>query len=277
MPSDQKLRGKRPKKRKFHGNQHSKASVCKKTKAADYDENTTDTARGEKDNVVPSSSGDATPTRSARKVSQGREAYFDLENEQRENDGGDEFNLGCDITDIDQTGSRIFDMDILNMNISSSVVCRYCKQSVRLLEVKRKGLGSHFAFHCESETCDRQTSFPNCAVSQVKNLENYSINRRALLAMRCIGNDRAELRTFCGVMDLPPPVQDSTYSMINKTVQAAAVTVQEDSMRRAAEEEYTQAEPIPDEVLRNIDVSSDGTWMTPGHSSKIGQSFFFFF
>lgn len=220
---------------------------------------------------MPSSSDNATPTRSARKLSQGREAYLNLENEPRENND-DEMNIGCDITDIDQTGSRIFDMDILNMNLSSSVVCRYCKQPVRLLEVKRKGLGSQFAFHCESGKCNNQRAFPNCAVYKVNNLENYSINRRVVFAMRCIGDDRADLQTFCGVMDLPPPVHDNTYNIINKTVQAAATTVQVDSMRRAAEEEFAQAEPIPGEIVRNTDASSDGTWMTPGHSSKMGAA-----
>ena len=40
-------------------------------------------------------------------------------------------------------------------------------------------------------------------------------------------------------------------------------------MWEAAEQEY-KAEPINDTSLRNTDVSSDGTWMTRGHSSNVG-------
>ena len=78
---------------------------------------------------------------------------------------------------------------------------------------------------------------PTSALISVGNLTIHSMNRRAVLAMRIIGRDRADLQSFCGVMDLPPPVQYSTYSKINETLQKAACTAQDQSMQRAAERE----------------------------------------
>ena len=112
---------------------------------------------------------------------------------------------------------------VLRLNLSSSLLCRFCKHSVSLIEVKRQGLGSRLAFHCSNEHCNKQIYFPNCSLIQVNNLTNSSISCRSVFAMHCIGDDRAELRAFCGVMDLPPPVCNSIYNCIKKnTIETAA-------------------------------------------------------
>ena len=36
--------------------------------------------------------------------------------------------------------------------------------------------------------------------------------------------------------------------------------------------EYELAAPVQSTPFRNIDVSCDGTWMTRGHSSKVGAA-----
>ena len=60
--------------------------------------------------------------------------------------------------------------------------------------------------------------------------------------MRCIGGDLAELQTFCGVMNLPPPVRTSSHHHINKAIHEAACSTQTDSMKAAAELEFSLAE-----------------------------------
>ena len=85
-----------------------------------------------------------------------------------------------------------------------------------------------------------------------------------------MSGDRAELETFCGIMDLPPPVGMSSCAKINDTVHKASTTVQKASMKLAVEAEYTRARDVNNDEEKNIDVSSDGTWMTRGHSSKVG-------
>ena len=74
--------------------------------------------------------------------------------------------------------------------------------------------------------------------------------------MRTIGCDRAELSLFCGVMDLPQPVQKSSYNIINNPIEKAACSVQQQSMTDAAAAEFSLSTPIKDTELRNIDASS---------------------
>ena len=76
------------------------------------------------------------------------------------------------------------------------------------------------------------------------NLTTHLMNPQAVLAMRSIGRDRADFQSFSGVMDLPPPVYSGTYNKINETQEKAACIVVDQSMQRAAEREYAQADPI---------------------------------
>ena len=113
------------------------------------------------------------------------------------------------------------------------------------------------------------------------------MNRRSLLAMRAAGGGHRALKTFCGMMDLPPPVHKSSFQKIRDTVNTAVKAVQEESMKQAGLTEYKLADnPPPDDDSEddgeastssdsdnhplNIDVSVDGTYMTRGFSSKIG-------
>ena len=106
----------------------------------------------------------------------------------------------------EQLGFRLIAVAILNQNIALQLACRFCHHEVQLIEVKQAGLGSELAFHFEN-TCDSQMSFPFCSQISAGNGEINSVNQHAAFATCCIGGDLAELRTFCGVMDLPPPLK----------------------------------------------------------------------
>ena len=93
-----------------------------------------------------------------------------------------------------------------------------------------------------------------------------SVNRRSVFAVRTIGCDRSDLVRFCGVMDLPPPVHNSSCKKVNKPIDNAAVEVH----ARCRQIRVRVGKQKKDTVLPDIDVSSDGTWMTPGHSSTVG-------
>ena len=122
-------------------------------------------------------------------------------------------------------GHRIIDVSLLRDAVESSVVCKYCRRSVKLVESKKRGLGYHLQFQCNNKDCDRQQPFSNCSTSG--NAQCYSINKRAAFAMRCIGGDRAELSTFCGIMDLPKPVQNTTFTKIKSAICEAIKKVQD--------------------------------------------------
>ena len=56
-----------------------------------------------------------------------------------------------EIEDLKLSGYRLIDVALLTQNIASSLVCTFCHGAVQLIEVSRKGLGSHMAFHCQNK------------------------------------------------------------------------------------------------------------------------------
>ncbi|GFV07902.1 uncharacterized protein TNCV_4506371 [Trichonephila clavipes] len=102
-----------------------------------------------------------------------------------------------------------------------------------------------------------------CTFSSCENTENKNnapeINRRSILAMRCIGQGLESLKTFCAVMSLPNPVEQKSYDVINNKLSRVMKEVAEESMKRAAVEENSSS---PYNLLT---VSGDGIWKTRGH------------
>ena len=165
----------------------------------------------------------ATPTRSKIKIEELYKLMQDSDSDSSDDERDDE------VLDVDSEvceGNRLIDVGVLKCSIESQLICRFGRSTVQLLELKQQGLASEFVFHCDNVKCNRQDSFSSCERIAVGNLTVCSVNRQAALAMRCIGGSRADLRTFCGVMDMPPPVRGSSYNKINKTIQKAACAVQ---------------------------------------------------
>ena len=189
------------------------------------------------------------------------------------------------------SGYRIIDLDILKNQIMVDLVCKHCHCASNLIEEKRSGLESIFRFNCENKKCSAETptkpfhSDPTIQVNK-NGLVNHSINRRLALAMRYIGCGHSGLSTFCGIMNLPPPVKTSSFETIQDSLLQAVIAVQSKSMKDAAKLEYQQSTSSNEEDYadadddscpdidntspRDIDVSVDGTYMTRGFSSKVG-------
>ena len=87
----------------------------------------------------------------------------------------------------------MIDVAILNKNIALQLACRFCHHGVQLIEVKRAGLGSEVAFHCENASCDSQMSLLSCPQTSVGNVKINSVNWRSAFAMHCIGSDLADV------------------------------------------------------------------------------------
>ena len=145
-------------------------------------------------------------------------------------------------------GHILIGVEILSQNITSQLLCGFCHSEVSLIEVQRQGLASELAFHCRNGRCKGGQSFPSCQKTEAGNLQISSMNRRAALAMRSIGCDHADLRTFCGIMNLPP-ASKSTHQHIKK-MRNATTQVMNGSMAKAARQEYEMADPIDDDVCR---------------------------
>ncbi|GFU92962.1 hypothetical protein TNCV_2081081 [Trichonephila clavipes] len=84
-----------------------------------------------------------------------------------------------------------------------------------------------------------------CPHTNVAERRDTEINRRSILAMRCIGQGLESLKTFCAVMSLPNPVEQKSYDVINNKLSLVMKKVAEESMKRAAVEENSSS---PDNI-----------------------------
>ncbi|KAK3777265.1 hypothetical protein RRG08_013467 [Elysia crispata] len=271
--SDRKHKPRVVKKRKFCGNRYTRKSKTPRSSLFDTQSSTVvsdpetsiDLELDSQDRSTNSDSISQTLvlSRSEKKLG------LDLDLDDTVSQSSDSDSENIDSTDYDSFGNRIIDFSILKEEIEGQLRCRFCNGKVELREVNRQGLGSTLQFLCQSKNkkCEQNQPFSTCPTQ--RNFKNYSINRRSVFAMMCIGGSQAELETFCGLMDLPKPVSKSSYSKIAENVQNACVTVQAKSMSKAAEEEFKLAKEIEGEPVRDIDVSVDGSWMTKGHTSNI--------
>ena len=81
----------------------------------------------------------------------------------------------------------------------------------------RRRLLSRLLIYCTNSACNRE-AFVTDPYSKV----SKSLNTRSVLAMLTIGKERAGLESFCGVMDMLPPVSTSCYQLHNHDVTIAS-------------------------------------------------------
>ena len=87
-----------------------------------------------------------------------------------------------------------------------------------------------------SKGCNFTQSFSNCSRIGRRNT-HYELNQRSVLVSRVAGHGLSDLKVFCGIMDLPPPVTSNTFNTLQKTVFEAANNECETSMTRAINQE----------------------------------------
>ena len=85
--------------------------------------------------------------------------------------------------------------------------------------------------------------------------------------MREIGKGHIDLLTFCGLMNLPPPMQSKTFNEMQENLFEAYKQVADVSMQNVANKfRFSEAEreidldTSYDDRLSNITVSGDGSW-----------------
>ena len=97
--------------------------------------------------------------------------------------------------------------------------------------------------------------------------EDLEENSRSVLAMRAIGQGRAGLATFTGLMGMHPPVSASNFSTHNKRLKEATDKVCAANQSAAAK--HLRKDAAADEIV-NVQVTCDGTWARRGHQSLYG-------
>ncbi|GFW05045.1 uncharacterized protein TNCV_598391 [Trichonephila clavipes] len=130
------------------------------------------------------------------------------------------------------------DKNVCFHSILSVSCCLKCHKPLTINEKSTRGLCSNFEIRCKNWECF-------CTFSSCENTGNKSnapeINRRSILAMRCIGQGLESLKTFCAVMSLPNPVEQKSHDVINNKLSRVMKEVAEESMKMAAVEEYSSS------------------------------------
>ena len=166
-------------------------------------------------------------------------------------------------------GARILEVSGLQTALEAAVCCsKECGGQILLKEdlYKREGLCTHPYLFCQK--CGSKTVIPFTKSSS----RSLAINRRAVLANKCIGGSYPSLETFCAMLDLPPPVSQHAYQQHMTVIEMGARAEVEDGMRRAREELRTHYDADHDQVIDTL-VSCDGTWQKRGFSSLFGVVF----
>ena len=118
----------------------------------------------------------------------------------------------------------------------------------------RRGLVSRIAFRCAA-----------CGwfhyISDSYDSQQTLVNTRSVLAARMIGKGQSSLNTFCGMMDLPPPLTSSAFSETNKKLLEATEDVAREQSISAAKELHAMSANgtlfVPPPVTVEADNSDD--------------------
>ena len=157
------------------------------------------------------------------------------------------------------------DLSVL-ASVFSLLICPDCKEpGLRMheLESSKMGFASTMKLFCEH--CEFATTF----YTSKRTGHSFEVNKRIILAARNIGVGHEGLKRFATVMDMPQPMNANAYTDSVKHLHAAAKTVAENSMSKAAEATKTHYEACDDGII-NAGVSGDGTWRKRGFTSSVG-------
>lgn len=237
--------GKRAKKRRFHGNQHTRYGSNDQTMLTGETHESMVCENPVEESFVSTTVSSAIPeSASKRKL---KDSFIECDSSE---------------TETKRNSSYIFfDKNILFSFMEEYLLCQSCESEVKVTQKNVRGLSCELCITCK--TCKRSFTLKNSKIiGDSKNTPE--INKRCIYAMRCIGQGLEPLKTFCGIMDLDPPVTQNAYDEICSHINTASKSVAIDVMKRAAEEEVSKTSSS------DVTVSGDGTWKTRGHTSQIG-------
>jgi len=158
-------------------------------------------------------------------------------------------------------GYRIIDLELLTQFISS-LCCPNCYANGLLIRenfLKKHGFSSMLYLQCE---CGFKKEF---YTSQNAGKKAFDINRRIIYTMRNLGQGYSGLQKFTTFMNMPTPMTVRNFSRSVKIIAKTVEKVAEKSMSEAAAQITTDSEGVTDTA-----VSCDGTWQRRGFSSLNG-------
>lgn len=161
-------------------------------------------------------------------------------------------------------GYRILNFLTVFSALSECVKCKKCDSDIQFSIESTRGLGFKIVVSCSS--CN-PTFIPSCPYINTA----YEINTRFFFVMRLLGIGLRGAMKFCGLMDLPPPLRQSTYDMIIDNIHTAASTIAELVLKQAVKEEQEEiTKENPGADITKLTVTGDGTWRKRGFTSLYG-------
>ena len=195
--------------------------------------------------------------------------------------------IGTEIKGQGDVGNSLIDKTLLIQCLNKATTCKACKNIASKFTLKfnnKDGLAEHLSLVCDF--CKTETPFEtntklegsSCSDSR-GGKTGYDINRRSVLASFAIGH--AGLEKFCGILNLPKPLNRLAYQRQLRSIEKLSVKVAEDIMKDAAtkliditeKEDSTKMININGVRVAKVAITVDGTWQKRGFSSKNGAVF----
>lgn len=182
----------------------------------------------------------------------------------------------------------LFDIRVIRNMVDIIGRCPSCFEKISVFHNidKKRGLAHFLELTCSNINCDWKTSF--CTSNEVKPISTnsnstsdqvttsvgrnpYDINLRSVIATREVGRGHTALQTFCGFMNIPPPMTEKTFLETQSKVGSVYINVAESDMKSAAEEiKEIESRTEVNADIHNTIISTDGTWQRRGFSSRNG-------
>eukprot|EP00795_Rhopilema_esculentum_P000794 gene794-10524_t len=151
------------------------------------------------------------------------------------------FNLGLTSTvshpSTEAFGNKIINSKLLDMALEKIAVCKMCKSSngcLKLFQVDRRRSGLDESLYLECQNCHYSVNFHTTEKVDCLGKQHSEINLRLTQAGFYTGNGQTNLQRLCGMLDLPPPVNNSSYNDHLKDLELISAKVAENSMAQAA-------------------------------------------
>ena len=99
---------------------------------------------------------------------------------------------------------------------------------------------------------------------QKKMDKSFEVNRRGVLATRRIGKGCAGLKKWCGVMNIPEPMNVTIFGKNENIIGNKVPVLVKDNMANAVQAE------VKTDGSRDLTFTTDGAWQKGGFTSNLG-------
>jgi len=272
MGSSDRRRKSRSRKRTFKGNQHNTTVVLTTNNPPvdDQQPSSSNVATEPSTTTAASASAaDSAPPPSVTLSASAKKLKLDLANTEEESP--------MESIEIEHDCYIFFSTNILKNIVEDIGKCPNCSSDVNFVHdnKSKKGLCHFFCMSCISCDWTKTVSSSKQLAADVKAVERgrkpYDVNIRSAIAFREMGRGHSAIEKFCGVMNMPPPMNSFSFEKtVRNVLHKNYLATAEESMKRGAEEAVPEKFHVPSDDVKPVTVSFDGTWQRRGYASLNG-------